>query len=211
MDVKEILALMAQTSIGIDNPTSMTQDLYLNYLNLYHFELYNKTFKINPFIAKDRIHWIDITNNIVIGEGDESLKANSILQLNKIHWIKTFDNKDVGDTLPYKIQDNVIIIDKPIGFFKEEDNWISIDYIPNPVNLEQTTVKEDIPYPVAFQQVLVYGASYHMYQNEGGMRSTSQMQFNMVKCKEFENNLMTYLYDLTKKPQVPELQEYRGM
>ncbi len=42
MNIEDIINIMAQTSIGNDQPTNTTKKMYLSYVNLYHFELYLK-------------------------------------------------------------------------------------------------------------------------------------------------------------------------
>lgn len=193
MDVRDIVDLMGRTSIGIDAPTKSSIDLYLKFLNLYHFELYNKVAYINSFISKDRIGWIDPYNNTLVITGDVAAKASDYLKVYNIDWIKTADGVSNKNYLPFKIKDNVFVIDKPIGFFEDDNNWVSFNFIPNPSLFDIDTEEEDIPYPIAYHQVLIYGANYHMYQNEGGLRSSAQFQFNESRKKSMEFDLIRYL------------------
>lgn len=209
MDVKDIIDLMSQTSIGIDESTVATRKIYLKYLNLYHFELYNKVVKVNPFIETNEIFRVEEDLNLLLKKDGSKLRYNNnFVDIKNIIFIK-IRNGLFGELLPFYIKDNCVFIDKPIGFFKKNYSWVKLNCTPCAKMLEENTKQEDIPYPANYQQVLIYGANYHMYQNEGGMRSTSQMQFNMVKCKDLESKLITYFYDMSNKKE--ENIEYRGL
>ena len=60
MNVKEIIQLAAEQSVGLETLSPEDEALYLKYLNLVHSELYLMTAQVNPFapILKEKVEAI---------------------------------------------------------------------------------------------------------------------------------------------------------
>ena len=207
MTVDQIIHMMAQTSVGIDLPTQPTKEMYLTFLNAYHFELYNKVAELNPLQSE---------------EIDTFVKPHFFMKnvnvLHKVNMQHIFLWPEY-----YKIV-NVTFKGRPVKYrlFKEyikplypaqylSDAIIQVEVIKLPKLLEIDHPEDAIPYPKSFHHLLVYGANYHMYQNEGGLKSQSGIRINEAKKGEMEKVLVHYLLSINPDNNADEFITYKPM
>jgi hypothetical protein len=72
---------------------------------------------------------------------------------------------------------------------------INIWYVPQPIPLTEQTPEEDIPYPFAYHPVLVDGALYYLFCEEGGFKNLQKAQDAQRRWEVGQTRLLAYLYN----------------
>jgi hypothetical protein len=184
MLVSDMLNHMSLLSVGPDIAPQSVRSIYLKYLNLAHFQLYNETALVNDDLM------IDETLTTVYNEPTNTQMVSlSQLPLNisKVYYStnrKFLEKKCKEDFFVYKSEINIGNSPKIYTSTKGLINifpFINTDtydldflYTPQPFNLTEFTEEEDIPYPFSYQGYLVDGALYYLFQDEEGFRSTQK-------------------------------------
>lgn len=193
-----MLNLMGNLSLGNDNITKVEKDIFLQYLNLAHLELYQITANFNQDLP------IRVSLEIPANTSSNDLKINPYL-INVV-WDTTRKNKlkhkslsvlienspdmEVSGAAQYYTIQKTKIIFSPVSVtgFK-----ISLYYVPQP---EVLTIETDhIPYPLAYHPVLVDGALYYLFQEEGGFKNMQKSQGAQERWEIGKTRLLSYLYN----------------
>jgi hypothetical protein len=196
MQVSALLTLMGNLSLGNDNVTEVERAIFLQYLNLAHFELYQITANFNQnLIKKTEIdigvgkidHDLGFTPYLVNAVyGDKvKLKHMSLLLEDVPIW------RIPGTPEYYCIKKQIIIFapKSKIPFS------LMLYYVPQPVLFEKETPEGEIPYPLAYHPVLVDGALYYLFQEEGGFKNMQKSQGAQERWEIGKTRLLSYLYN----------------
>jgi len=203
MQVSGLLSLMGNLSLGNDNITKEEKTIFLEYLNLAHLELYQVTANFNQDL---------LTHTTLANQAD----SNQV-QLPEIPYLVTnvYDLTHkrqlhkicLSDVLKDLEQDTVSSkTGHPTHYFVQKDilqfvpiqtaiTSIKIWYIPQPIILAENTPEQDIPYPFAYHPVLVDGALYYLFQEEGGFKSLQKSVDAKERWEIGQTRLLSYLYN----------------
>lgn len=204
MLVTDVLNLVANLSIGLDNPTDDDQEIFLRYLNLAHFELFQHTAPVNPFIPIQS-DMLDVNNGVV-----DNLTA-PLFSFRSVY--RTDSNKEL---IPYsydKILDKdpgLIITGEPIYWYyinnklnvwplwtEEEGIGVRYNIASNPFQLNNDLSPI---YPVQFHPLLIDGTCYYLFQTETGFKNESKMMNSQKRWKNGISNIYNYFVMLGGKP-----------
>lgn len=200
MQVSTLLSLMGNLSLGNDNITKEERTIFLQYLNLAHLELYQVTANFN----QDLLVQVTLANQV--GSNQVQLPetpylVNHVYDLThqrKLCRISLSDaiTKDPaftanGNPTQYFVQRDVL------EFIPTQTAVTSINlwYVPQPIPLTEQTPEEDIPYPLAYHPVLVDGALYYLFCEEGGFKNLQKAQDAQARWEVGQTRLLAYLYN----------------
>lgn len=200
MQVSGLLSLMGNISLGNDNITKEEKTIFLQYLNLAHLELYQVTANFNQDL---------LTHTTLANQAD----SNQV-QLPEVPYMVSY----VYD-LTHKRQLHKVclsdILEKnpafsktghPTQYFVQKDilqfvptqtaiTSIKIWYVPQPIILTENTPEQDIPYPFAYHPVLIDGALYYLFQEEGGFKNIQKAIDAQKRWEVGQTRLLSYLYN----------------
>ncbi len=199
MRVSEILTLMGHLSVGNDNITPTERAIFLAYLNLAHWELYQETANFNQDLL--------LQENLTSEQGANSVTLSRMPYLVSSAYDETHKriltrlcvedavehNPDAtvqGTPFAWFIQKNILSLVPP----QTAPVSVTVWYIPQPSTLTEAMEEEDIPYPVAWHPVLVDGALYYLFQEEGGFKSASKELEARKRWESGKSKLLSYLY-----------------
>ncbi len=199
MRVSEILTLMGHLSVGNDNITPTERAIFLQYLNLAHWELYQETANFNQ--------------DLLIQETLTSERGTNSVTLSRMPYLvsSVYDQTRKRILTRLSIEDAVehnpaaTVQEAPFAWFIQTNTlWfvppqtapvsVRVWYIPQPSSLSEETEEEDIPYPAAYHPVLVDGALYYLFQEEGGFKSASKELEARKRWESGKSKLLSYLY-----------------
>lgn len=191
MDVKTIIKRASIYGVGLDDPTSEDFDIYLNHLNMAHYELWDMLSDID-FSGFSTFVDIDLMNNEVAGVmTPRDFAVKSLPYLKKSFFLDIIKNDpflaNVGSpSYWYWINTGsnykFFVYPTPPG---DLSTYISrVFYTPNPVELRIDDRDDDIPYPADLQTLLIDGMIYYALQDDQGFVSSTDTQ---VYAKRWEN------------------------
>jgi len=200
MEVSTLLSLMGNLSLGNDNITAVERGVFLQYLNLAHLELYQVTANFN----QDLLVQVTLANQV--GSNQVQLPETpylvnhvyDITHQRKLCRISLSDaiTKDPaftanGNPTQYVVRRDVL------EFIPTQTAITSINlwYVPQPIPLTEQTPEEDIPYPFAYHPVLVDGALYYLFCEEGGFKNLQKAQDAQRRWEVGQTRLLAYLYN----------------
>jgi len=200
MTVGQLLTLMGHLSLGDDNITPEERQIFLHYLNLAHFDLYQGTapFNQNLFVFE--------TLSNTLGENAVTLRfppyaIQSVYdQTHKKKLTRSsladILEKDPGFTATghphqYFLQGTVIHFYPP----QTAVTSVRVVYTPQPVLFTEETEDQDIPYPIAYHPVLVDGALYYVFQEEGGFKNPQKAVEAQKRWEDGRSRLLSSLYN----------------
>jgi hypothetical protein len=200
MSVSTLLTLMGHLSLGNDNITPEERQIFLHYLNLAHFDLYQVTapFNQNLFVFE--------TLSNVLGENAVTL-TNSPYAMQSVYdqtrkqkltrsSLADLLEKDpgfeaTGHPQQYFLQGSVL------HFYPSQTaiTLVRAVYTPQPVRFTEETEEKDIPYPIAYYPVLVDGALYYVFQEEGGFKNPQKAVEAQKRWEDGRSRLLSSLYN----------------
>jgi len=198
MNVEKILKRMALIGVGLDNPTSADQAVFLEYLNLAHFELYRLVAVAQKaFLMTRTNHQTDDQGVFDIIQFPFTIE--SVIDVDRrlpLDFVSLDDIKktdalvlDTGTPTQWFLENKKIVLyPNP-----EVERDIQIWSVPQPVEFELNTTEEDIPYPAAYHDVLMHGASYYVFQGEDGFKNPTKMSLAELKWGEGKTSFLDYL------------------
>lgn len=205
MNVSKMITTMRNLSIGKVYSDDDANDIALTYLNLAHDELYRETANLNDRVfVKDTLPSIANQTRIILTRVPFLiLKATCEGRYSDLRGLSFIEFDSYKRRLDYQdfpaVYNNIgVNFDFfPIvtgGFYN-----FDIIYAPERIPLTIETTENEIPYPLSFHGVLVDGALYYLFQDEGGFK-------NPIKEKKAEDrwvngkaDLVTYLYGRNDK------------
>ena len=200
MTVKYLLTLMGHLSLGNDNIMPEERQIFLHYLNLAHFELYQVTAPFN----QDLFVFETVSN--ALGENAVTLRfppyalqtVYDQTHQKKLTRTSLADllEKDPGFTAkgrPYQyfLQGSVVHFYPP----QTAITSVRVVYTPQPALLTEQTEDQDIPYPIAYHPVLVDGALYYVFQEEGGFKNPQKAVEAQRRWEDGRSRLISSLYN----------------
>lgn len=202
MHVSDLLTLMGHLSLGNDNVSNAEREIFLQYLNLAHFELYQQTASLNMDLAWAR--------TLTTEEGEMSVRLPDppyIMQrvydlthhrpLTRASVAELYQlNPESGGVGPPRMY---YVIGPELQFYPLPTTTLTVKvlYIPQPVSFRQETVEDDIPYPLAYHPVLVDGALYYLFQDQSGFKNPVKMAEAKQRWKGGQSRLLAYLKGAT--------------
>ena len=99
--------------------------------------------------------------------------------------------KQPGPLTSYVLKKNTILLVPYQSMPLDVVVW----YIPEVVSLTEDTQESNIPYPLAYHPVLVDGALYYLFQEEGGFKNTQKAQAAEQRWEMGQSRLLSYLYN----------------
>ena len=204
MQVSALLSLMGNLSLGNDNITKEEWTIFLQYLNLAHLELYQVTANFN----QDLLTHVTLANPA--GSNQVQLPeipylVNSVYDLTHQRQLHKVCLSEViaKDLEQDPLSNNT---GHPTKYFVQKDilqfvpmqtaiTAIKIWYIPQPIILAENTPEQDIPYPFAYHPVLVDGALYYLFQEEGGFKNLQKAVDAKERWEVGQTKLLSYLYN----------------
>ena len=200
MHVTGLLTLMGNLSLGNDNITQVESAIFLQYLNLAHLELYQVTANLNQ--------------DLLIQETVANLEDSNQVQFSKIPYLvnSVYDRTHQRKLRRISLTDAIerdpdfVSTGNPCQYFVKQNiihfvpvqtavTSINVWYVPQPITLKEQTTEQDIPYPLAYHPVLVDGALYYLFQEEGGFRDSQKSQAAQKRWETGKSRLISYLFN----------------
>jgi hypothetical protein len=199
MDVSALLTLMGNLSLGNDNITPTERAIFLQYLNLAHFQLYQVTANFNSdLLFQENLTNEENSNAIPLSQIPYLI--NNVYDLTHKRRLKHLSLTDVleqdpaftatGNPTAYFMQKNILQF-LPV---QTAVTSIAVWYVPQPSLLTEQTDEADIPYPVAYHPVLVDGGLYYLFQEEGGFKNMDKQREAQQRWETGKTSLLSYLY-----------------
>jgi hypothetical protein len=202
MDVKEVIKLVSDLSVGIETPTSFDEEIYLRYLNLVHFELYRGVGTINPYVPL-------IEEEYAVEAG--TFEPNAVPFVVRSVYVPIPNNARVLSPISYdEILKQDPNRDRPglpqFWFYMNKKMTLYPSQYEGPVRLitmgtpERFTIEtleEQIPYPPLYHQVLVDGTCYYLFQGEMGLKNQAELVASQGRWEKGKKELYSYLMTLS--------------
>ena len=200
MEVSTLLNLIGNLSLGNDNITAVERGVFLQYLNLAHLELYQVTANFN----QDLLVQVTLANQVDSNQvqlPETPYLVNSVYDLTHQRQLRRISLTDAIPKDPASTAKG-----NPIQYFVQKDllqfvptqtaiTSINVWYVPQPITLTEQTPEQDIPYPLAYHPVLVDGALYYLFQEEGGFKNLQKAQAAQARWEVGQTRLLAYLYN----------------
>lgn len=219
LTVSDAIDTMALLSVGRDNVGDYEKVIFLRYLDLANKELFQKTATINSDIVI-RSNQKTLHDNFAIS-GQKSLLFLKRRDGSSSAPFRILSIKDYAKQKTYKeITLSSALEISPFldsGFLKScfytnfgsiyffddsipANTELNCCWIPQPTTLsldmEMTTDDSyslEIPYPPAYQNILIDGALYYLFQDEDGFRSSQKMAAAQNRWEVGKSRLIAYL------------------
>ena len=201
MNVREIIKLAAEQSVGLEDLSPEDASLYLKYLNLVHAELYRKLAQINPFapIAKDTVSAIGgritlETMPLVVKSLYVPISGNPLVLKPIMHdtILERDPERAMGGMPQYWY-----FFNQGIEVYPSYEGALKLVCIKDPEMFTIETVEAQIPYPPSYHQVLVDGTCYYLFQGETGLKNKEELGTSLAKWETGKRELYAYLLNLS--------------
>ena len=199
MQVSDLLGVMANLSVGLDNTTPTERTIFLQYLNLAHFELYQETANFNQdLILQENLASPENTNTVTLSQIPHVMNAvYDVTHKQTLNRISRADLLSLDPALAATGTPEKYFIQKDsLQFYPTQTavTQVSVWYIPQPSLLTENTDESEIPYPPAYHPVLVDGGLYYLFQQEGGFKNTTKENEALIRWQNGKTRLLSYLY-----------------
>jgi hypothetical protein len=178
MNVQQMIELMGTLGVG-EGSNVVPENIYLQYLNVANLDLYTSTANFNDdiLIFEDHqnvlgINSIDlefmpyIINQVLVNGQKDPLFHTSLVRYNTI----VFQNPNPQTIPNIYTKQNYSLYFYPFNQGTVYSLNTTYSKQPEPLTLE--TQESEIPYPIAYHNVLVDKALCYLFDGEGGFRST---------------------------------------
>jgi hypothetical protein len=198
MQVSALLTLLGHLSLGNDNITPSERAIFLQYLNLAHFELYQLTATFNQdLLVVETLSNAPGQNTVTLKHPPYVMqsvydqthhKKLTRISLNDL-LAKDPAFKATGSPYQYFLQG------QRVTFYPVQTAvmTVKVSYTPQPLPFTEHTQESDIPYPLAYHPVLVDGALYYLFQEEGGFKSAQKSLAAEQRWAQGQSRLLSYL------------------
>ena len=200
MTVAHLLTVMGHLSLGNDNISAAERSIFLQYLNLAHFELYQVTATFNQdlFVFETLVNVLG-ENTVTLDHAPYAMQSvydqthqKKLTRISVIDLLeKDPDLKATGHPYQYFLQG------QRVTFYPLQTAVMSVKVVstPQPVAFTEQTTDQDIPYPLAYHPVLVDGALYYLFQEEGGFKNPQKAMAAEQRWDIGRTRLLSYLYN----------------
>lgn len=206
MDVSDIITLLANLSIGLDEPNDDDIVVFLQYINLCYFELLQETIAQNPLVVKLN-EQVDCTNGVLSATSQPIFIPKSVYNISSnVRLTPTIEEnvlkrdpglKITGLPVEWYYANGVINVYPLATSLVSDGNGFGVRYIAQPEPLDSLSKSSDILIPPLYQQVLADGASYFLFQSETGFKDQIKMQAAMLRWKEGKQKLFSYMKNIS--------------
>lgn len=201
MNVREIIKLAAEQSVGLEDLSPEDAALYLKYLNLVHAELYRKLAQINPFapISKETLQAtqgkIELeTIPLVVKSLYVPIEGNPLV-------LKPIRHDTILERDPERAMRGMpqywYFFNQGIEVYPSYEGALKLVSIKDPEMFTIETVEAQIPYPPSYHQVLVDGTCYYLFQGETGLKNKEELGTSLAKWEMGKRELYAYLLNLS--------------
>ena len=198
MIVASLLTLMGHLSLGNDNISTAERAIFLHYLNLAHFELYQVTATFNQdLIVFETLTNVQGENTVTLARSPYAMQSvydqTHQKKLTRISLADLLKKDPAFKATGYPLQ--YFLHSRVIHFYPLQTAVMSVKvgYVPQPVLL--TEQEQEIPYPLAYHPVLVDGALYYLFQEEGGFKNAQKATEAERRWDTGRSRLLSYLYN----------------
>ena len=198
MTVAYLLTLMGHLSLGNDNISAAERAIFLHYLNLAHFELYQVTATFNQdLIVFETLTNVQGENTVTLARSPYAMQSvydqTHQKKLTRISLADLLKKDPAFKATGYPLQ--YFLHSRVIHFYPLQTAVMSVKvgYVPQPVLL--TEQEQEIPYPLAYHPVLVDGALYYLFQEEGGFKNAQKATEAERRWDTGRSRLLSYLYN----------------
>lgn len=199
MQVSALLTLMGNLSVGNDNITPRERAIFLQYLNLAHFQLYQETANFNQnLLIQENLANEENSNEVPLSQMPYMVSSvYDVTHKQKLTRLSLVDAVDDDPDFSSKGTPSQYFIQKNILQFVPAQTVVIpviVWYAPQPSLLTEETDEADIPYPLAYHPVLVDGALYYLFQDESGFKSSQKEETAKARWETSKTRLLSYLY-----------------
>lgn len=213
MDVTEILKLLATLSIGLDDIDVTDQNnsdvvVFLRYINLVYFELLQATANENPLIVNLHEN-LDCTNGVLSATSSPIFFPKIVYTISSnLNLIGALEGeilqrdpalKQTGSPSHWYYANGVINVYPLITSTVATGGGFGVRYISQPPALKFNSLSSDILIPTLFQQILVDGAAYYVFQSETGFKDQTKMASAMSRWEDGKRKLFSYMKNISGK------------
>ncbi len=200
MNVSDMLNLMATLGVGESTSVESPNDIFLQYLNLANSELYTATANFNSdVLVNETLQNAVDESSVVLAQTPHLISSIFPIglsiplieqSLSNFNNYKFLYPNSFANPLIYTRQKNVVSF-YPFqpGVIYTLDIW----YVPPVADLTEDTMEDDIPYPASYQQILVDGALYYLFNDESGFRSAKKEDEAKNRWEKGKKRLISYL------------------
>lgn len=205
MDVKGLINLIGIRAFGVEQPTEVDEEIYLDVLNTVHFELYRKVALINPYV-EERFDEVDLSKGSLPLPSAPlrpfPFMIKSVLvegnRLKQVPFGKIVENdptfKGSGKAEFWGITARQLFV------YPKYEGKAFVHSIEAPKAFKEATLEDEIPYPPAYHDILVDGACAQVLQHDGGLKKGQEASFATARWKQGYSEFYQYLLSLTAEP-----------
>jgi hypothetical protein len=208
MDVSEILNNLGTLSIGLDEPDEGDISVFLRFINLAYVQLLQATASENPLIVK--LHEkLDCTNGVLSSTSHPIFIPKSVYNIaTNVAMTGTIEEdiieydpaiKKTGNPQQWYYSNGVINTYPLSTSTVANGGGFGIRYIAEPKPLTALSLSSDILIPKLYQQVLLDGASYYVFQSETGFKDQTKMAEAKAKWEDGKKQLFSYMKNISGK------------
>jgi hypothetical protein len=199
MNVSDLIDLMANLSIGLDNPSDSDISIFLKYLNLAYYELLQDSHAQNPDVPIIREE-LTCTDGVldstqykpfIIKKVWDAVSNTPLIPTNE----KKISDKDPGLKTIGQPQEWYYASGQ-VNIYPLYTGQIGISYLKIPDSLKITTSSDQILIPKIFQQILADGAAYYVFQQETGFKDAMKQAESKIRWKDGKIKLFNYFKNL---------------
>lgn len=205
MNVSTMVSLMQTLGIGSVYNDDISKEIAIEYLNLAHDELYRETASINYENL--------ISDNLISMAGINKVTLTqipfSVIKVFPIGFKRELEGISIIDLAEKQFHDNTSrnpefysMVNQTLLFFPFITTTvysINVWYAPERFLLQLETPEYLLPYPISYQSVLVDGALYYLFQDEGGFKNSKKENEALSRWKKGKIDLTSYLKGSNKQ------------
>lgn len=203
MNVKQLIEQIGLRAFGIESPTEIDRQIYLDLLNTVHFELYRKTATISPYVEETFIKG-------EIAEGERF--PLPYLFLDKMPFLikrvlakdRTLKQTQLGKILEKDPRLSATsdpeywgLFSKNLFIYPAYDGDIYIYAIEDAAPFKEDTREQEIPYPTMYHDILVDGCVAKTLSTEGGLKHSKEAEYAHIRWTKGYNELYQYYLSVT--------------
>lgn len=196
MIVKDYINIMANLSIMSDNLSDAEREIFLQYLNLAHMELYQYTANVNNdlMILENINQGDDLTQSPflinVVCDTNQKRILEKISFEQSVLMDRGYNQTSSSPLYYYSIGKKIVVYP---GSTIANYPPLQVLYVPQPSLLTEIMEDTDLPYPLAYVNVLLDGALYYLFQDEGGFKNSTKAQAQQERWEKGKVKMFSYL------------------
>lgn len=204
MNVSDILDLMADFSAGGSNVTPTQRVLFLRYLNLAHHQLYSETALFNEAVFSTQT-FNDVYNAVTgVVIPFNPFLVSSVFDL---HTRCELSKKSHSEALklygrrtgrPFCFSASLQVDVPSFTVFLHPAPVRAhalITWVQEAIVLTAETPSYNIPYPSSFHHILVDGALWYVFQEEGGFKDNLKAKESKERWERGKQQVISFLFN----------------